>query len=115
MNGADRIAAERMRQIEEERWTPAHDEEHVHGELASAAVCYAMPQVLRKQAVRYGIADVSGGRGECAVYGNERYLVPPEWPAAWHPSWWKPTDRITNLVKAGALIAAEIDRLLASA
>lgn len=33
-----------------------------------------------------------------------------DWP--WHSSWWKPSDDpIRNLVKAGALIAAEIDRL----
>jgi len=38
--------------------------------------------------------------------------VPPIWP--WEKSWWKPTpnDRVKELVKAGALIAAEIDRLL---
>lgn len=35
---------------------------------------------------------------------------PREWP--WDASWWKPSpDPIANLVKAGALIAAEIDRL----
>jgi hypothetical protein len=33
------------------------------------------------------------------------------WP--WEAHWWKPKDRISNLVRAGALIAAEIDRLLA--
>ena len=34
------------------------------------------------------------------------------WP--WNGSYWKPTpdDRIKELTKAGALIAAEIDRLL---
>jgi hypothetical protein len=32
------------------------------------------------------------------------------WP--WDQDWWKPSpDPIRNLVKAGALIAAEIDRL----
>ena len=31
------------------------------------------------------------------------------WP--WEPRWWKPKSRVRNLVKAGALIAAEIDRL----
>jgi len=43
----------------------------------------------------------------------EAYLTgcADEWP--WDPEWWKPTpgDRIKELVKAGALIAAEIDRL----
>jgi len=31
------------------------------------------------------------------------------WP--WGKEWWKPSDRRRDLVKAGALIAAEIDRL----
>lgn len=41
----------------------------------------------------------------CYMYGENTC-----WP--WNPSYWKPTDRIRNLTKAGALIAAEIDRLL---
>lgn len=38
---------------------------------------------------------------------------PAEWP--WDEMLWKPTpdDRIRELAKAGALIATEIDRLLA--
>lgn len=41
----------------------------------------------------------------------EKLLVWKIWP--WDKSWWKPTpdDRIRELIKAGALIAAEIDRL----
>ena len=31
------------------------------------------------------------------------------WP--WEEKWWKPKDDLRNLVRAGALIAAEIDRL----
>ncbi len=31
------------------------------------------------------------------------------WP--WHPKWWKPSDKRRDLVKAGALIIAEIERL----
>ena len=34
---------------------------------------------------------------------------PPSWP--WVRRWWKPTDRRRDLVKAGALILAEIERL----
>lgn len=37
-------------------------------------------------------------------------LAPAAWP--WDKEWWKPSkDQVRNLVKAGALIAAEIDRL----
>jgi hypothetical protein len=36
--------------------------------------------------------------------------LPANWP--WEGEWWKPsTDPVRNLVKAGALIASEIDRL----
>lgn len=33
------------------------------------------------------------------------------WPHDWDGKWFKPTTKIRNLEKAGALIAAEIDRL----
>lgn len=35
--------------------------------------------------------------------------IPRLW--AWHSRWWKPKDRRCNLVRAGALIVAEIERL----
>jgi hypothetical protein len=87
--GVDLIAAERLRQVEAEGWTAEHDDEHTTGELATAAACYALPSVHRR---------FDGG-------------MPAFWPfemGAWKPS---PDDRIRELVKAGALIAAEIDRL----
>lgn len=84
MNGAALITAERDRQITVEGWTPEHDDEHAHNELAFAAMSY-----LREALDMDGIF---------------------EWP--WDRSWWRPSDDpIRNLVKAGALIAAEIDRL----
>lgn len=91
VNGIDLIAAERKRQVEQEGWTPAHDRRHEDGELAFAAACYALPEAAR------GIIVVT----------------PKFWP--WDLEWWKPTpdDRIRELQKAGALIAAEIDRLRA--
>lgn len=91
MSGVERIAAERRRQVEAEGWTPEHDRAHPNGELVDAAVAYAR-------------------------YGNDpRFAHDPPmcWP--WAPKWWKPCDRIRALEKAGALIAAEIDRLLAAA
>lgn len=83
-DGVAAIAAERRRQIEVEGWTPEHDGQHKRGELARAAACYAIAYDL----------------------GSERELL---WP--WAEDWWKPADRIRDLEKAGALIAAEIDRL----
>lgn len=102
--GVERIAAERKRQVTEEGWTPEHDAEHVRGELACAAACYAMPAAGRATA-SYA-ANVSADRG--SWYRD----IPVGWP--WHPGYWKPSpdDRVRELAKAGALIAAEIDRLL---
>lgn len=96
LEGLARIAAERRRQIEEEGWTPEHDAEHELGELADAAACYAAAAAFGEN-IGHELAEVLG---------------PPEmWP--WSPDWWKPSeDPIRNLEKAGALIAAEIDRVL---
>jgi hypothetical protein len=38
------VVKERLRQIEQEGWTPDHDQEHAGGELAKAAACYAAGQ-----------------------------------------------------------------------
>lgn len=79
------ILAERRRQVEAEGWSPSHDDEHAHEEIARAAACYALPQG-RRWAITEGL-----------------------WP--WDRAWWKPGDRRRDLVKAGALIVAEIERL----
>ena len=93
MSGIERIAAERQRQIEQEGWTPKHDDEHNDESLASAAAAYAIAGVYR------------------SAYGEDTSEPPSDWP--WDDSWWKPLpdNRIRELEKAGALIAAEIDRL----
>ena len=108
-SGADRIAAERARQIAKEGWTPEHDDEHVTDELAWAAVCYAAPtQVFR----RTDWCDTTTGRGSL----NFADPWPDDWSSHWdkRPRRRRPTrrQRIRMLEKAGALIAAEIDRLL---
>jgi hypothetical protein len=83
------VLAERRRQIEVEGWTPEHDDAHHAGDLAQAAACYADP---------------------CPVLnGFPSARIPERWP--WKGWWWKPKDRRSNLVRAGALILAEIERL----
>ncbi len=85
-SGIDLIHIERLRQIGQEGWSCEHDDKHVHQELAQAGIDYAL-------------AAVSGPG------------LPTRWP--WAAQDWKPSaDPIRNLVKAGALISAEIDRLL---
>ena len=81
------VLAERKRQVAAEGWTPGHDDEYEHGELADAAGCYALSSEL---------FDCAGE-------------PPRPWP--WPDEWWKPTNRRRDLVKAGALILAEIERL----
>ncbi|WP_454674873.1 hypothetical protein [Achromobacter pestifer] len=80
------VLAERHRQINAEGWTAEHDDAHTGEQMARAAACYALPQ------------------------GDYEIPEPPEfWP--WDAFWWKPSDRRRELVKAAALLLAEIERL----
>lgn len=97
--GADLIAAERQRQIEEEGWTARADDQYGHAELTRAALSYA----------ETACEQISPHFGGLAPDHLDLYTR-TDWP--WLSDWWKPSDDpIRNLVKAGALIAAEIDRL----
>ena len=90
------VLAERQRQINAEGWTQGHDDRHAPGELAGAAACYAM------QAALDSIGDRRLGDKVKAAIGEL-------WP--WSAQWWKPSTNRRDLVKAGALILAEIERL----
>jgi len=91
------VAAERRRQIEVEGWTPEHDDQHGDNSMSIAAACYAlqdMAPALEVQTVRVrGLWEWTG----------------------WASSWFKPKDRRSNLVRAAALLLAEIERLDRSA
>jgi hypothetical protein len=87
--GIERIADERKRQTASEGWTPEHDAHHAAGELGWAAAHYAAP----------GPA-VHEENGE------------PIWPFDDEFNKKHKHDRIRQLEIAGALCAAEIDRLL---
>lgn len=91
--GVGLINEERQRQISELGWTAAHDAMYEDQELARAASAYA-----RVPPERHLPAD--------------RDYRKHFWPWPKYP--FKPSsDRIDELVKAGALIAAEIDRIIA--
>lgn len=99
--GAERIADERARQIAEEGYTIESDRLQKGGELAdAAAACYA---------------DLAGAqaRGASVEELRDSYIEgwnSLDWP--WRAEAFKPSDNpVRNLEKAGALIAAEIDRL----
>ena len=112
--GNELIREERWRQVYEEGRDSGCDAEYRNDQLACAAACYAMPHDIRVSAI-----------------AGAQKAVPALWP--WDAKWWKPgfepplrdrghrpspprgdeqlVGRIRELVKAGALIAAEIDRL----
>ncbi len=104
-SGIELIAEERQRQIDVEGWTKDHDRSHEDQSLSIAASLYAMPSCHRDQ----------------NTFDIDAYdMVDRFWP--WDYGWWKPAvigpsvsdnviGRIKELTKAGALIAAEIDRL----
>lgn len=96
-NGVQLIAKERQRQIDVEGYDSSHDDTHERDELSLAAACYAIPQDSRN--------IFAGQRGHSNVLSQlwpfERWSFKPS-----------PEDRIKELTKAGALIAADIDRLL---
>jgi hypothetical protein len=95
-DGVGMIAAERQRQVDVEGWTPEHDDEHEEGELCGAGASYA---------------DFAH-RQLAAAPLKLPLDRPPSQTWRWSGEWWKPSeDVVRNLVKAGALIAAEIDRL----
>lgn len=93
-DGASLIFEERVRQVMDEGYGARHDDEHRVGEIIAAAECYARVAEIQ---VRTG-AKVP----PC--------FLPKTWP--WEKEAWKPSlDPVENLVKAGALLAAEVDRI----
>lgn len=81
------VLAERQRQVTAEGWTPEHDDEHSDGEMALAASSYAL-------------------------YAHKKPIapaIPYNWP--WEPEWFKQQGARRDLVKAAALILAEIERI----
>lgn len=108
--GIELITEERARQISDENWTADHDDDHEGGELARAAATYALPMKHRRMGNRKEMRDAARGCADPEMPYPVMVIVPKLWP--WEAEWWRPTpNRVRELVKAGALIAAEIDRL----
>lgn len=85
---AQDVLAERQRQLRSEGYSPEMDDLYQLDELSMAAACYA-------------------------AYGDHTSKLPPLLPGGW--PWaretFRPRDRRSNLVRAGALILAELERL----
>jgi len=111
MNGIELIATERKRQIDEEGWDSDHDSRHLNDELSWAAICYAAPEEM----IARGDIDISNKR-----YGDipSNYIscsIPFDpWPWDTLYDKRKKHGRLKKLIIAGALIAAEIDRIQAN-
>lgn len=106
--GAQLIVAERRRQRCVEGWTAEHDDQHKDRSMAMVCALYAAPVPL---------FELTGGRTS--------YSFVDPWPDSWSGEWDKrrrdsrgrPKDKsldeqVSDLTKAGALAAAEIDRIL---
>lgn len=89
------IEAERRRQISAEGWTAEHDDAHENGVLAFAGASYAAS----------GAAD---NRGDWLLQRTKTFIR-EVWP--FNMSWWKPSTPRRDLIKAAALIVAEIERI----
>lgn len=104
------VLAERQRQINGEGWTPEHDNEHDGGCLASAASAYAIYAADELDPRSQGDGQFSKEPPNTWPW-HEEIAGRGEGPLRTRPVWWKPVDPRRALVKAGALILAEIERL----
>lgn len=84
------IAAERQAQLAM-GYDAAHDDQHAAGELAAAAACFALGSTEVRSLAQTGDSTL--------------------WPAEWSTEILGANTRMRQLVVAGALIAAEIERL----
>lgn len=84
------VIEERRRQVEHLGYGAAHDDAHEAGDLAAAAFSYA-------------------GHAAISLSGGEPGGVPRSWP--FESQYWRPSTPRRDLVRAAALILAEIERL----
>jgi hypothetical protein len=111
LTGAEPIAKERRRQIEKEGWTAEHDNEHTEDELALVAALYATPILLVSQRHLHdgSITFIDPwpwyDQAEITRYADAGFTKVKAWDKR------KKHNKFRRLVIAGALIAAEIDRL----
>lgn len=97
--GAADVLAERQRQIFDEGWTAKHDDQNSDGSMALAAACYALN------------AAVWADRPKAIPQSDYVRLANPGYRWPWSEKSWKPKSQRQDLVRAAALLLAEIDRL----
>ena len=108
MTGIEEIAAERKRQVESERWSSKHDDQHTNKSLALAAALYAAPIPLfqKDDLARGGVSFIDPWPWWLKDHDPQSRAAPvPNWDKRQKHSYRR------RLAIAGALLAAEIDRL----
>lgn len=105
--GLELITAERERQISKEGFALEHDDCHTDGSLALVAALYATPQPLFTMSVSDDRKNAEPGYRGLTIEADD------PWPCEWEKEWDKREKhgRLRQLTIAGALIAAELDRL----
>lgn len=89
------IFTERIRQMRDEGFTYEHDDSHNEGELIRAAVSYSLV----------------GCPGASETQLKQYVLEEGVWPSNWNLDWFKLAGARRNLIKAAALLIAEIERI----
>lgn len=90
------VLRERERHVTGEGFTAAHDDERDPGVLASGAASYAFYACDQ-------LHPASQGDGQMQDF------PPSSWP--YHAKWWKPVNPRVAMVKAAAMLIAEIEKL----
>lgn len=91
-SGVALVALERRRQVDQEGYDAAHDR--------------GQRWAITRAGIAYAIASLS------TLTDDQHDEAWAWWP--WSTEAWKPKDALADLVRAGALIAAAIDSMLAS-
>lgn len=128
MDGISYITVERARQVSEKGYTSEHDDVHAHQSLAAQAVYLATPvkaysiTQLAKGVVRWEEIRANGWHGKrlARPMPSRSFLLDADEPIRGDDMGGQDSltagelraRRVKELAKAGALIAAEIDRLL---
>lgn len=105
--GAMDVLNERIRQVTEEKNSDDDDDRYSEHTLARAGVCYGLIGMVG--AVEHDPDSHGRSRPDVQLSDTIAGAVSRLWP--WRASTFKPKDRRRNLVRAAALLLAEIDWL----
>lgn len=108
MSVLDEIGEERRRQIIEEGFDAEHDDAELNGALSDAAAVYCVTSSMTSMEILAHRKFLREPGDRLAGFASAATCW---WPENWDPSWFKAQGGRRDLIKAGALIVAEIERL----